>query len=128
MPFKETVIKCCPYLLTLKLLQTCMRFFLLLSMKMLVTKQLMVANNFYNTNIYQWKSMADVNYCVHIFFCAQQKDLMQVWNILRASVTNPGHELCSTHPSHGLSHHTVSHRSLKDYISHHPLHQHSCLH
>ncbi len=26
------------------------------------------------------------------------------------------------------SHHTVSHRSLKDYISHHPLHQHSCLH
>ncbi len=33
-----------------------------------------------------------------------------------------------THPSHGLSHHTVSHRSLKDYISHHPLHQHSCLH
>ncbi len=26
------------------------------------------------------------------------------------------------------SHHTVSHRSLKDYISHHTLHQHSCLH
>ncbi len=33
-----------------------------------------------------------------------------------------------TYPSHWLSHHTVSHRSLKDCISHHPLHQHSCSH
>ncbi len=33
-----------------------------------------------------------------------------------------------THPSHWLSHYTDSYRSLRNYISHHPLHWHSCSH
>ncbi len=58
--------------------------------RMLVTKQLIVAIDFYSILSILWKSMATINCLVtnllqNIFFCAQQKKETQVWNTLRVS-------------------------------------------